>query len=124
MQPDRGADRQVGARSRRRPMTWAVALVGLMMLAACSFMDDSDPLADSGRARDGIVIRADQVTGPFDRRVLGTNVPAWLSPQVVGGEQFHRMLAASGTTLLRLPGGSWSNGYDWLGCEIGDAERC
>jgi hypothetical protein len=124
MQSDRGADRQVGARSRRPGVIWAVGLVGLMMLAACSFIDDSDPLADSGRAGDGIVVRVDQVTSPFDRRVLGTNVPAWLSPQVVGSEQFHRMLAASGTTLLRLPGGSWSNGYDWLGCEMGDAERC
>ena len=74
-------------------------------------------------ARAAIVVRADQVTSPFDRRVLGTNVPAWFSPEVVAGEQFHRMLAASGTTLLRLPGGSWSNDYDWLGCEMGDAER-
>ena len=31
---------------------------------------------------------------------------------------------ASGTTLLRMPGGSWSNDYDWLGCELGDPQRC
>ena len=33
-------------------------------------------------------------------------------------------VVASGTTLLRLPGGSWSNDYDWLGCELGDPQRC
>ena len=33
-------------------------------------------------------------------------------------------MVASGTTLLRLPGGSWSNHYDWLGCELGDPQRC
>ena len=30
----------------------------------------------------------------------------------------------SGTTLLRMPGGSWSNSYNWSACEVGDAERC
>lgn len=27
-------------------------------------------------------------------------------------------------TLIRLPGGSWSNSYDWLACEQGDADGC
>ena len=37
---------------------------------------------------------------------------------------FRAALATSGTTLLRMPGGSWSNSYDWLGCErSSDEER-
>ena len=39
-------------------------------------------------------------------------------------ERFARSTVASGTTLLRLPGGSWSNDYDWLGCELGDPNAC
>ena len=30
----------------------------------------------------------------------------------------------SGVELLRMPGGSWSNSYDWAGCEAADPERC
>ena len=26
--------------------------------------------------------------------------------------------------MIRMPGGSWSDAYDWLGCELGDPERC
>jgi hypothetical protein len=71
-----------------------------------------------------IVVHSSQAIAPFDHRVLGTNVPAWLSPERVAGEEFRELTMASGTTLLRLPGGSWSNGYDWLGCELEDPDRC
>ncbi len=59
-----------------------------------------------------------------DRRLLGTNVAAWLGPDGLADPEFRALTAASGTTLLRLPGGSWSNFYDWLGCEMGDTETC
>ena len=45
--------------------------------------------------------------------------PSWSTD-----EGFRELAVASGTTLLRLPGGSWSNHYDWLGCELGDPQRC
>ena len=69
-------------------------------------------------------MHTDEVTGPFDRRLLGTNVPAWLSPDLVADPEFRALTVASGTTLLRLPGGSWSDDYDWLGCELGDPQQC
>ena len=71
-----------------------------------------------------MVVRTDQVIGHVDRRLLGTNVPAWLLPELVADQQFRDLTVASGTSLLRLPGGSWSNHYDWLGCELGDPDRC
>ena len=57
----------------------ATLLASLALLAACS----SESVGRSGStARPGpdgrIVVRTDQVLGPFDRRLLGTNVPAWL----------------------------------------------
>ena len=67
------------------------------------------------------------VNGPstlFDRRLLGTNVPAWIGPERLADPEFQAATIESGVSLLRLPGGSWSNSYDWAGCEVGDAERC
>lgn len=96
-----------------------------MMLAACA--STGDPLSSAtqrGGARSRVVVHAGDDVGPFDRRLLGTNVPAWLSPPTIAAEPFRQLLVASGTTMLRLPGGSWSNDYDWLGCEEGDADRC
>lgn len=61
---------------------------------------------------------------PIDRRVLGTNLPAWLGPAAVADPAFREAAIASGTTLIRMPGGSWSNLYDWSGCERGDPDRC
>ncbi len=103
----------------------ATLLASLALLAACS----SESVGRSGStARPGpdgrIVVRTDQVLGPFDRRLLGTNVPAWLLPELVANQEFRDLTVASGTTLLRLPGGSWSSNYDWMGCELGDPQRC
>lgn len=71
-----------------------------------------------------LVIRNDLAGRPIDRRVLGTNVPAWLGPGLLTDPAFQRAAIDSGTTLLRMPGGSWSNSYDWLGCENGDETTC
>jgi hypothetical protein len=69
-------------------------------------------------------VRTAENIRPFDRRLLGTNVPAWLLPELVADQAFRDLTVASGATLLRLPGGSWSNEYDWSGCELEDPERC
>lgn len=61
---------------------------------------------------------------PIDDRVFGTNLPAWITPDILDDEEFQRATIESGTTLLRMPGGSWSNHYDWLGCELEDDQRC
>ncbi len=66
---------------------------------------------------------------PIDKRVLGTNLPAWLGADTTEDETFIARTIASGVTLIRIPGGSWSNGYNWLVCETGtgisgDSEAC
>ena len=102
-----------------------VALLALFDLAGRVFGRRTPAGRDgSSASRARIVLHTDDVVGPFDQRLLGTNVPAWLSPDVVASDQFRALAVASGTTMLRLPGGSWSNNYDWLGCELGDPDQC
>ncbi|RRR65909.1 MAG: alpha-L-arabinofuranosidase [Candidatus Viridilinea halotolerans] len=59
----------------------------------------------------------------LDARLLGTNVPAWLGPERLAREELRQRVVDLGPTLLRLPGGSWSNHYDWQACEEGQ-EGC
>jgi hypothetical protein len=70
------------------------------------------------------VIRTDQSLAPLDPRLLGTNVPAWVGPERLRDASFIDATIASGASVIRMPGGSWSNHYDWLACENGDEERC
>ncbi|MEJ2749040.1 MAG: alpha-L-arabinofuranosidase, partial [Anaerolineae bacterium] len=55
---------------------------------------------------------------PIDRRVLGTNIPAWLGAGRTTDPTFIARTIAAGVTLIRIPGGSWSNWYDWSNCEM------
>ncbi|MCA9978963.1 MAG: hypothetical protein KC413_24550, partial [Anaerolineales bacterium] len=76
-----------------------------------------------------ITINASALPQSIDRRVLGTNLPAWIGRDSIEDETFIARTIASGVTLIRIPGGSWSNGYNWLACETGtdisgDSEAC
>ncbi len=66
-----------------------------------------------------IGIQAAGVVTPFHPALLGSNLPAWLGPSKFSDATFRARTTASGLTLLRLPGGSWSNAYGWLSCEKG-----
>ncbi|GAB4491676.1 MAG: alpha-L-arabinofuranosidase [Anaerolineales bacterium] len=55
----------------------------------------------------------------FSPFVLGSNLPNWLSKEQFESEQFRKRVAASGLTLIRIPGGSFSDDYGWLSCELG-----
>ncbi len=57
----------------------------------------------------------------IDSRLLGTNSPAWINPTKFSDSTFRTRATATGMTLNRFPGGSWSNAYDWLACERGGA---
>lgn len=70
-----------------------------------------------------VVISASGGTVDFDRRLLGTNLPAWLGPERLADPDLRQRTLDSGTTMLRMPGGSWSNAYDWAACELGE-EAC
>ncbi len=86
----------------------------------------SDEMAADGETAvlppsDSAAIRIDLAASatPIDKRVLGTNLPAWIGPDRTKAEIFLARTIASGTPIARIPGGSWSNGYDWLACETG-----
>jgi hypothetical protein len=66
-----------------------------------------------------IHIQAGSVLTPFSPYLLSSNLPAWLGPSHLGNTTFRARTTAAGLKLLRLPGGSWSNSYGWLSCELG-----
>ena len=95
--------------------TWAISVVAI---ASCSTTDDAGSPAVTSGAPDGtIVVDVAGTSIPFDHRLLGTNAPAWISPTQLTDPSFHEKLIDMGTSVLRMPGGSWSNAYDWLACE-------
>jgi hypothetical protein len=71
-----------------------------------------------------IVVKVGGTPRPFDRLLLGTNAPAWIGPDKLGDAQFQQRIRDLGTTLVRMPGGSWSSSYDWLACENRDSDSC
>lgn len=72
----------------------------------------------------GIVIDLAAESIPVTDSLLGTNLPAWLNSEHTENETFIERIKSAGTSLIRIPGGSWSNGYNWLACEMGDSDNC
>lgn len=103
-------------------MVVRVRVIGLGVVAAATMV--AACAGDDRSGNSAIVIDAADERIPFDRRLLGTNVPAWLGPELLADEEFRATAVASGVSLVRLPGGSWSNYYDWAGCEAADSDRC
>ncbi len=77
------------------------------------------PMPTPTRIAATIDIDAGAAGTQFNPLILGSNLPAWLNPNGFENEQFRRRVAASGITLLRIPGGGWSDEYGWLSCETG-----
>jgi len=65
-----------------------------------------------------ITIDANAAGTAVDSRLLGTNLPAWLGTWRTENSTFINRTVAAGVTMVRVPGGSWSNYYDWSNCEI------
>lgn len=114
------------ASSSRSRLVAAACGVVLLVAASCSgepetrdsIRGDADTTFDLPQVDDGsIVVAVDGDSVPFDRRVLGSNAPAWISPAVLVDPAFHDKIVDMGATVLRMPGGSWSSEYDWLACE-------
>lgn len=100
-----------------------------VMLAGCSLLDRAGgDVASAGPpppdGRKVIVVNATDAGRPLDPRLFGTNVPAWINPTNLANDSVRALTRALGPTVLRYPGGSWSNAYDWLACEMGDGNRC
>lgn len=66
-----------------------------------------------------ITVDLSAASTPADERILGTNLPTWLNPYRFSDSTFLARSVALGTGMVRMPGGSWSNYYDWSSCENG-----
>ncbi len=111
--------------------TTGVAATTLARSTSTSTSAESTPNATAQSAATTVVGRKGAITVDiagngieFDRRLLGTNAPAWINPTRLADPQFLRDVVDLGTTTVRMPGGSWSSDYDWLACENGDGARC
>ena len=80
--------------------------------AAVSELSPQLKLADAA-----ITVQLDGAPIVLNQYVLGTNLPAWLASNRFEDGPFQARTVAAGVTLIRMPGGSWSNYYDWLACE-------
>lgn len=78
----------------------------------------------SASAEGTIVVKVGGTPRAFNPLLLGTNAPAWIGSDKLGDVQFQQRIRDLGTTLVRMPGGSWSSSYDWLACENRDGEGC
>jgi len=72
----------------------------------------------------GIVVTTDGPARPFRQQLLGTNLPAWIGPDKLNQMSLQERVADLGAGIVRLPGGSWSNYYDWRACEERDETSC
>jgi hypothetical protein len=87
--------------------------------------ETASPASAPLHAADGsIVIGVNDKGRPFDRRLLGTNLPAWIGPKRLADPAFARHVRNLGTSMIRMPGGSWSSVYNWLPCEDGTDGGC
>ncbi|MCB9446623.1 MAG: hypothetical protein H6669_20515, partial [Ardenticatenaceae bacterium] len=88
-------------------------------LQASPAFDETVQGVDGGTAVTGtITFTADYGAGTdVNPLLLGSNLPAWLAPDDFSNSTFRARTQAAGINLIRMPGGSWSNAYDWLACE-------
>lgn len=76
------------------------------------------PTPEPGAGGNGtIVLDASGVAKSVDARIRGTNLPTWLGADRLANATFRARTIAAGVTVIRMPGGSWSNHYGWLSCE-------
>jgi alpha-L-arabinofuranosidase len=74
-------------------------------------------------------IQVNQTVTTVSPLMLGSNAPSWLGDQRYANPLFRSRTKYAGLKYLRLPGGSWSNMYGWLGCEmrtyrVGTSQPC
>ena len=126
--------------NRRLGWWLVVAVSASLLLGSCVPADrpTADVVPDSASAGDvspppssvsvasdaDVVVQMRSKGSSIGPLVFGTNVPAWLGAERLRDPEFQRLTVESGTTSLRMPGGSWSNVYDWLACEQDDETGC
>jgi alpha-L-arabinofuranosidase len=82
------------------------------------------PTAPTPEPTDGTIrVGATGPARPISPRILGTNVPAWLD-ESLADQTFTARAKASDARVVRMPGGSWGNTYNWLACQVEKAPPC
>jgi alpha-L-arabinofuranosidase len=97
---------------------------GFKPTVVSSVSNDASVTGETSMRDGSITIIPNGATSSFDRRLLGTNAPAWIGPKKLADPSFQRRIEDLGTTVIRMPGGSWSSSYNWLACENRDATGC
>lgn len=82
---------------------------------------DDEPTEQDTAVRPTITLDLSADATPVNPLLLGTNIPAWLGKDRLDNDLFQSRTLGAGVSLIRIPGGSWSNYYDWLACERGGA---
>ncbi|MEJ2749983.1 MAG: alpha-L-arabinofuranosidase, partial [Anaerolineae bacterium] len=93
-----------------------VLFVTTVSISAAALESDAN-LPDLPTADGTISFNVNDTTTTIDQRVLGTNLPARLGPGRSENNTFISRTNAANPAVIRIPGGSWSNGYDWSACE-------
>lgn len=98
------------------------SLPALLVLAAALAVPASAdaptglPPADQSPFNATVTIAADKPVGKMNpRRIGGTNLALWNEARHFKSPLLRKWITELGTGLIRLPGGSWSNGYFWNG---------
>ncbi|RJP46142.1 MAG: alpha-L-arabinofuranosidase [Anaerolineaceae bacterium] len=97
----------------------------LMILLGSAAPGPRSAQAASGNT---LTIQVNQVVASIHPLMRGSNAPSWLADRY-SNATFRSRTKYSGLKYLRLPGGSWSNMYGWLGCEmrvhqVGTSQPC
>lgn len=69
-------------------------------------------------------IAADDPGRPISPHLFGSNMYLRIEPTILQDPILQQRTAAIGTSFYRLPGGSLSNSYNWLACELRDPIAC
>lgn len=112
-----------------RSKNYSLLLLGFFLLfSVFAYSLEASPIVineasnfqlDSGQQTNAaIMIDVNASPTAVDGRVLGTNLPAWLGPSRTENSTFIARTNAAQPSIIRIPGGSWSNDrYDWSSCE-------
>lgn len=105
---------------KTKPILWLSLTIGIILFASWPVQARQLYLLE---------IQTNQTVSPFTPLLLGSNTPAWLGPYRYENTLFRTRTQHSGLRYLRIPGGSWSDIYGWLSCEmrtyrVGNAQPC
>lgn len=101
-----------------------------LLLVLTTLLGLAAPASRSAQAANEytLTIQVGQTITSIHPLLRGSNAPSWLADRY-SDNTFRTRTKHSGLRYLRIPGGSWSNMYGWLGCEmrtyqVGTSQPC